>query len=172
VVQEPITNFILRTYLSFLNRMLLGTHTLNLDNKGRMAIPAKYRGALVPAEQQRVVLTINPRDTCLWLYPEQTWLPIAQKVAALPPLKPENRALQRLLLGSACVLEPDSQGRIPVASELRKQAGLSKKIALIGLVNKFEVWDADIWSEIQAQNVAAAQQPDSEVSAELSSLAL
>ncbi len=152
--------------------MLLGTHTLNLDNKGRMAIPAKYRDTLASSDQTRVVLTINPRDTCLWLYPEQTWLPIAQQVAALPPLKPENRTLQRLLLGSACVLEPDGQGRIAIASELRAQAGLSKKIALVGLVNKFEVWDADTWSALQAQNIAAAQQPDSEVSTELSALAL
>ncbi len=152
--------------------MLLGTHTLSLDNKGRMAIPAKYRDTLVPAEQARVVLTINPRDTCLWLYPEQTWLLIAQQVAALPPLKPENRTLQRLLLGSACILEPDGQGRIAITSDLRKQANLSKKIALIGLVNKFELWDADTWSEVQAQNIAAAQQPDSDISTELSTLAL
>jgi MraZ protein len=152
--------------------MLLGTHTLNLDTKGRMAIPAKHRDALASADQTRVVLTINPRDTCLWLYPEHTWLPIAQQVAALPPLKPENRTLQRLLLGSACVLEPDGQGRIAITSELRTRAGLSKKIALVGLVNKFEVWDADIWSDLQAQNIAAAQQPDSEVSTELSTLAL
>ena len=111
-------------------------------------------------------------DACLWLYPEQTWLPIAQKVATLPPLKPENRTLQRLLLGSACLLEPDGQGRIAITSELRRQANLSKKIALIGLGNKFEIWDADTWSEVQKQNTAAAQRPDSEVSAELSALAL
>lgn len=152
--------------------MLLGTHTLNLDAKSRMAIPAKHREALVTEGHTRVILTINPRDTCLWLYPEATWLPIAEQVAALPPLKPENRTLQRLLLGSACALELDSQGRIPIATELRNHASLTKKVVLVGLGRKFELWDAEAWSTMHAQSLAAAQEADSDLSAELSELAL
>jgi MraZ protein len=152
--------------------MFLGANALTLDAKGRMAIPAKYRDALSPAGQTRLVLTINPRDACLWLYPEAIWTPIAEQIAALPPLKPENRALQRLLLGSACALEIDAQGRIAVSNELRAHAGLTKKMMLIGLGRKFELWDSAAWAEVNTKNLAAAQQADSEISAELSELKL
>ena len=152
--------------------MFLGANALNLDAKGRMAIPTKYREALVSDGQTRLVLTINPRDPCLWLYPESIWSPIAEQVAALPPLKPENRALQRLLLGAACALDIDAQGRIAVSNDLRAHAGITKKIMLVGLGRKFELWDAHTWAEVNAQSLAAAQQADSELSAELSELPL
>ena len=154
------------------NLMFLGANALNLDAKGRMAIPTKHRDALSSDGHTQLVLTINPRDPCLWLYPETEWTPIAQQVAALPPLKPENRALQRLLLGSACALALDAQGRIAIANELRAHAGITKKIMLVGLGRKFEIWDAKTWAEMNAQSLAAAQQSDSELSAELSELKL
>ena len=167
---SPTLTNLTKTYSQ--NIMLLGANALNLDPKGRMVIPTKYREALASEGQARLVLTINPRDACLWLYPEAEWTPIAQQVAALPPLKPENRALQRLLLGSACALDMDAQGRVAVSSDLRTHAGITKKMMLVGLGRKFELWDAQTWTEVNAQSLAAAQQIDSEISAELSELQL
>ena len=123
--------------------MFLGVSTLNLDAKGRMAIPAKYREALAECCASRVVVTINPREHCLWLYPEAEWNEIARKVAQLPTLNRQNLILQRLLLGHASELEMDGQGRILLSTELREYARLGKKISLIGQGHKFEIWDAD-----------------------------
>jgi len=123
--------------------VFLGVSTLNLDAKGRMAIPAKYREALAECCASRVVVTINPREHCLWLYPEAEWNEIARKVAQLPTLNRQNLILQRLLLGHASELEMDGQGRILLSTELREYARLGKKISLIGQGHKFEIWDAD-----------------------------
>lgn len=123
--------------------MFQGASTLNLDAKGRMAIPAKYRQALAECCGSRVVVTINPREHCLWLYPEPEWNEIARKVAQLPTLNSKNIALQRLLLGHAAELEMDGQGRILLPAELREYAGLKKRVSMMGEGRRFEIWDAD-----------------------------
>jgi MraZ protein len=152
--------------------MFLGNTTLNLDAKGRIAFPAKYRNTLAENCQSRVVITRNPRDNCLWLYPQDEWHPIARQVAKLPALKTENRTLQRLLLGSAIDMTLDSQGRISIPSDLRQHAELEKKVVLVGLGGKFEIWDQAIWRTNNEQALAAAQEDGSGLSAELSELSL
>ena len=149
-----------------------GATTLNLDAKGRMAIPAKYRGDLAEGSASRVVTTINPQDRCLWLYPESEWLAIARKVSKLPSLVPQNKALQRLLLGNAVDMEMDAQGRILVTNELRAYAGLEKRITVVGQGNKFEIWDEAAWSGTVDNLVAEANRLDSELSEGLGSLSL
>ena len=92
--------------------MYLGVSTLNLDAKGRLAIPARYRETLAGECASRVVLTINPSktDRCLLLFPENEWLSVARKLAGLPFTDEKGQALKRLLLGHAAELELDAQG--------------------------------------------------------------
>ena len=125
--------------------MYLGVSTLNLDAKGRLAIPAKYRETLAESCASRMVLTISPSKTerCLWLYPENEWLIVARKLAELPAADRKSQAYKRLILGHASELELDAQGRIRVSPELRELAGLGKRVAMFGQVNKFEIWDGD-----------------------------
>jgi MraZ protein len=149
-----------------------GATTLNLDVKGRMAIPAKYRGSLAEDSASRVVVTIHPTDSCLWLYPETQWVEIAQTVAALPPIVPQNRALQRLLLGNAVEMEMDSQGRILLSGELRNHAALDKRVTVVGQGNKFEIWDEAAWAGTLNNLVAEAGQLGSELSDVLRNLSL
>jgi MraZ protein len=126
----------------------LGVNTLNLDAKGRLAIPVKHRQAFADACGSRVVVTINPSSTdrCLWLYPENEWLNVARKLARLPTVDRKSQAYKRLLLGHASEQEIDSQGRIRLSPELQKHAGLGKKVAVVGQVNKLEIWDDESWS--------------------------
>lgn len=152
--------------------MFLGVSTLNLDAKGRMAIPAKYRDALAECCASRVVVTINPREHCLWLYPEAEWNEIARKVAQLPTLNRQNLILQRLLLGHASELEMDGQGRILLSSELREYARLGKKISLIGQGHKFEIWDAGGMLAEREGWLDEASISDEDLSDELSELRL
>lgn len=127
--------------------MFLGVNTLNLDAKGRLAIPVKHRETLADICASRVAVTLNPlsRDKCLWLYPENEWREVARKLSRLPAMDGKSQALKRLLLGHASELELDGQGRILLSSELRSYAGLGKRVALVGQVNKFEIWDVEAW---------------------------
>lgn len=125
--------------------MYLGVSTLNIDAKGRLAIPAKYRDALAEACGSRLAVTINPSKTnrCLWLYPEDEWLNVARKLTALPAADRKAQAYRRLILGHASEQELDAQGRIRISPELREFAGLEKRVMLLGQGNKFEIWDID-----------------------------
>lgn len=154
--------------------MFLGVNTLNLDAKGRMAIPAKYRDALAHSGVVRVVVTINPnpREHCLWLYPENEWHEIARKLSRLPTFQPQNQMLQRLLLGHATEAELDAQGRILLPTELRDYAGLGKKVSLVGQGHKFEIWDESAWAASRETWLDQAGAMMSELSEDLSGITL
>ena len=150
--------------------MFLGVSTLNLDVKGRIAIPAKHRAALSACCDARVVVTVHPQEHCLWLYPEDEWLVIANKLLKLPAMIRQNQLLQRLLLGHASELEMDGQGRILLSPELRAYAGLGKKVSLVGQGNKFEIWDEATWSGNREAWLAEANDSGSQLSEQLSEM--
>lgn len=152
--------------------MFLGVSTLNLDAKGRMAIPAKHRGELTDAAASRVVVTINPNkdERCLWLYPQQEWDEIVRKLARLPSLKPANRRIQRLIIGHASEQDMDAQGRILLTTELREYAGLDKRVAVVGQGHKFEIWDETSW--LGNREKWLAETNDDELTEELEEMSL
>jgi MraZ protein len=121
--------------------MFRGVVRLNLDAKGRMAMPARYREGLQAACNGELILTINVQDRCLWLYPLPAWEEIEAKLTALSSFDPQTVRLKRLLMGHATECELDGQGRISVPSMLREYAALDKRVVLMGQGNKFEVWD-------------------------------
>lgn len=124
----------------------LGCHAINMDAKGRIAIPAKVREELLQICGGRIVLTASANEEhCLFLYPEPEWAVIQPKVAALPNMNRRARRLQRLLLGNAAPMELDSAGRILIPQPLRNYAGLEKKLMLVGQGRKLEIWDEDQW---------------------------
>jgi MraZ protein len=124
--------------------MFSGVTTLNLDNKGRLAIPSRYREALAAACEGKLVVTADPTG-CLLVYPEPEWLPIARKLGGLSAFNPQVRQYQRMLIGFAEPQEIDSAGRITVLPALRKHAQLEKEVVLVGQGNKFELWDQARW---------------------------
>lgn len=154
--------------------MFLGVNTLNLDAKGRLAIPAKHRDTLAQCCASRVVVTINPnpKDQCLWLYPENEWREIARQLSRLPSMNRQNQLIQRLMLGHASELELDSQGRILLSNELRDYAGLDKRVAVVGQVHKFEIWDEQIWAENREQWLSEAMCDEASLSEELGGMTL
>ncbi|MEX0584382.1 MAG: division/cell wall cluster transcriptional repressor MraZ [Natronospirillum sp.] len=127
--------------------MLRGVHSLSMDSKGRMAIPARSRDALTSACGGELVLTIDTEERCLLLYPLGEWEIIQQKIESLPSYNKAVRRIQRLLIGHATDLEMDGAGRILVPGPLREHARLGKKVVLLGQGNKFEVWDEECWQE-------------------------
>jgi MraZ protein len=124
--------------------VFLGVTNLNLDAKGRLAIPAKYREQLQTCCASRLVITIDA-DHCLLIYPEPTWREIARKLEKLPTFDSTARKLQRLYLGHALEVEMDGQGRVQLSAELRSFAYLDRRAVLLGQGNKLELWDEDTW---------------------------
>ncbi len=124
-----------------------GINAVNLDAKGRLAIPARYRLGLESTAKGHLIVTIDTEDTCLLLYPLPVWEEIEQKVQALPALNAAVRRVQRLLIGHATEVEIDGNGRILLPSLLRDYAQLDKKVMLVGMANKFELWSESIWEE-------------------------
>ena len=126
--------------------MLTGCSTVNLDAKGRLALPTRYRAALQASCDGNLVLTVHD-DGCLLLYPLPEWEEILRKLVRLPNQKPRARHLQRMLIGHATEVELDSHGRILIPPRLRDFAKLEKRVVLAGVGNKFEIWNEAAWEE-------------------------
>ncbi|WP_336367265.1 division/cell wall cluster transcriptional repressor MraZ [Marinobacter sp. C2H3] len=123
-----------------------GSHAINMDAKGRMAIPTKVRETLSQICGGRIVVTANAdEEHCLLIYPETEWNVLRPKIEALPNMHKSVRRLQRLLLGNAAEMELDSAGRILIPPTLRRYADLEKKLMLIGQGNKLELWSEERW---------------------------
>ena len=119
--------------------MFQGATALSLDVKGRLAIPARHREALLAASAGQLVLTAHPHR-CLLLYPAAAWEPIRDKVLAASSLNLQSAAIKRLLVGNARDESLDSAGRLLVSPELRQFAQFDKQVWLVGQGSHFEIW--------------------------------
>lgn len=137
--------------------MFRGVHNINMDAKGRLAIPARQREPLMILSEGRIVVTVEPKSPCLVIYPLPEWERIEQDIKSLPALKPGVKRLQRQLLGYATDTELDGNGRMLLPPSLREYARLDKKLVLVGQGNKFELWAEDLW---QAEVAQPALDPD------------
>ncbi|SCK10951.1 division/cell wall cluster transcriptional repressor MraZ [Vogesella sp. LIG4] len=126
--------------------MIGGVSLVSLDAKGRLAIPARHRETLLSAFGHKLVVTLESSDHLL-IYPEPNWKPVEQRLLALPSGNPTLKRYQRLVLGHAETLEMDAAGRILLPSRLRELTGLDKDVALVGMGNRFELWDAAGWDD-------------------------
>jgi MraZ protein len=128
---------------------MYGFNTVSLDQKGRLAIPAKYRAHLLANNETQVVVTKDPQYPSLKIYPGSQWKKISLKLESLQTLDPIVRNLQWTILGNASVNDFDANGRmlILIPSDLRSYAEIEdqKKISLIGMGNKFEIWNINNW---------------------------
>ncbi|GAB4169388.1 MAG: division/cell wall cluster transcriptional repressor MraZ [Wenzhouxiangellaceae bacterium] len=132
--------------------MFFGETSITLDAKGRMALPVRYRDALEKACDNRLVVTYSAFDPgCLWLYPEPEWERVRDQVMQLSTFNPAHRSLQRRLVGSATQVEPDSNGRLLLPQTLRQVAGLEKKVVLMGMGGRFEIWNENVLSQRRAE---------------------
>ena len=122
--------------------MFFGETAINLDAKGRLAIPVRYRSLVDEQCAGRLVLTYSAFDSgALWLYPESEWERVRDEVLGLSTFNTNHRSLQRRLVGSATPVEPDSTGRIQLPLTLRQSAGLEKRVVFLGMGSRFEIWN-------------------------------
>ena len=125
--------------------MFQGATQVNLDAKGRMAVPTKVRDPLTSGGTVRLVLTAHP-DGCLLLYPQPAWEPIRARVMACPSLARQFSVWKRLLVGFAEECELDSAGRLLISPELRDFAKISRPVMFVGQGSHFEIWDLETWN--------------------------
>jgi len=124
-----------------------GIAQLNLDNKGRLAVPARHRDALIERCGGHLVVTADA-DRCLLIYPLPDWELIQQKLEGLSNLDSRVRDLQRRLIGFAVDVEMDGAGRVLISPALREFAQLDKNVVLVGQGKKFELWNKDNWEQL------------------------
>ncbi len=150
--------------------MYFGETAINLDAKGRLAIPIRYRDAIQEQCGGRMVLTYSAFDSgALWLYPEAEWERVRDEVTGLSTFNAGHRSLQRKLVGSATALEPDGSGRIQLPLTLRQVAGLEKRVVMMGMGNRFEIWNETILNQKRAEEERSLNEA---VSEEMASLVL
>ena len=133
--------------------MFQGATELSLDSKGRLAVPASHRESLQVQAEGRLVVTAHPHR-CLLLYPRPAWEPIRSRIMSYSSLDRQTSMVQRLLVGFAKDVEIDAAGRVLIAPELRKFAGLEKQVMMIGQGSHFEIWSAEAWDKQLEQIIA------------------
>ncbi len=122
--------------------MFIGEYSYTIDEKKRLAIPAKFRQLL----GKKTVIT-RGLDNCLFLYPLKEWQNLATKLSKLPLSQADARGFARLMLTGAMESNLDNLGRILVPDFLKGYAGLKKKVVIAGVYNRIEVWDEIKWQE-------------------------
>jgi MraZ protein len=148
-----------------------GVNTINLDAKGRMAMPARYRDLLIDKYGGRLVATVDFNGRCLLLYPIDGWEVIQQKIESLSSFDESSRSVQRMLIGHAHDLEMDGSGRNPVAADSAHSGAVGQMFALVGQGMKFEIWNEEIWNA-QADKWFDSESGSVELPPELLSLSL
>jgi MraZ protein len=137
--------------------LFTGNATVNLDEKGRFAIPTRYREQVQNSCDCQLIATVavnergNGLDGCLWIYPLPAWEELQNTIIKLSDLNKKAVKLKRFLIGNASECVMDSQGRLLLPDLLRKFANLDKKMVLVGQLNRFELWNEDAWNREQAE---------------------
>jgi len=133
--------------------LFIGNATVNLDEKGRFAIPTRYREGIQEACDCKMVVTVAVNDKgagiegCLWIFPEPAWEELQEKIKKFSDLNKTGAKLKRFIIGYASECEMDAQGRLLLPELLRKFANLDKKMILVGQLNRFELWNEDAFNK-------------------------
>jgi len=120
----------------------VGEYLHTLDSKGRLALPAKFREILGP----RFIIA-RGLDKCLFVYPNDEWDQVMEKLKTLPISRKDARHFTRYFLSGATEAEPDKQGRVVIPQNLREYAGLNKDVFILGVGSRIEIWDKDAWEQ-------------------------
>ncbi len=126
--------------------MFIGEFSHNLDDKNRLMIPSKFRGAL----SDGLVVT-RGLDGCLWLYPKAEFQKLAEEISKLPVTQKNSRDFSRLMLAGAMELELDKIGRFVLPSYLKEFSSIKKEVVMAGVFNRIEIWPAETWKQFKGE---------------------
>ena len=127
-------------------KMFYGEFKHNIDRKGRLIIPSKFREAFKELYAEKLYLT-RGLDTCLFLFTEDEWRAQESKFKSMSFTKAQHRKFNRLFFSGAAEIIPDKQGRILIPNYLKQYADIKKDVVLVGVSNRIEIWSQDRWAE-------------------------
>ena len=127
--------------------MLMGEYHHNIDEKGRLTLPAKFREEL----GENFIIT-RGLDKCLFVYSMSEWDKISKQLNSLPFTKQDARSFMRFIYSGATATEFDKQGRINITSPLITYANLKKECVIIGVGDRLEIWSSDKWNDFYTTN--------------------
>jgi len=133
--------------------MFIGEFQHNLDTKGRVAVPAKFRRKISGG-----AIITRGLDHCLFIFTKKDWQELADKLVNLPLSQANSRAFVRLMLSGASDVDLDSQGRVLIPDYLRKYAGLNKSTKIIGVYNRMEIWDDAAWEQYKTKSEGSSEE--------------
>jgi len=133
--------------------LLLGEYKHNLDSKGRVAIPAKFR-----VELKSGAIITRGLDRCLFVFGGKEWESLVRKLTSLPLAQANSRAFVRLMLAGASDVQFDGQGRILIPDYLRNYADLKKEVIITGLYSRIEIWNLDLWQNYKNKTESASDE--------------
>lgn len=123
-----------------------GRYSYAVDNKGRIALPAKLRKSVQPAANDMFIIT-RGFEQCLFLYPQDEWNILEDSIRNLSPSNPQHRFFVRTLLQWSSDCQLDSQARISVPQELLKFAGIENEVLVLGVLERIEIWNPKTYEE-------------------------
>lgn len=126
--------------------MFIGEFEHSIDEKGRVSLPAKFRGRLASG-----CVVTRGLDRCLWVYPNEDFQDLAEKIAELPITQKNARSFSRLMLAGATDANIDRVGRINIPAYLRKYATLKKEVVIVGIYNRIEIWPKADWDKFKTE---------------------
>lgn len=135
-----------------MDKVFIGEYGHLLDNKGRVAVPVKFRQLL-----KKGAIVTKGLDGCLFLYTEVEWMKLVAKLNEMPISQGNARAFARLMVAGAMEVNVDTQGRINLPNYLIKFAGLKKNVIVAGLMNRLEIWDEATWKKYKAKTEPASE---------------
>lgn len=133
--------------------MFIGEYHHSIDDKSRVAVPVKFR-----EELKRGAVVTKGLDSCLVVYPQEQWKALADKLSSLPISQSNSRAFSRFLLSGAMDVELDKQGRMLLPDYLRQYAKMGRKVIIVGLHTRLEIWDEKQWEAYRAKTEEASIQ--------------
>lgn len=125
--------------------MFLGTYEHTLDEKGRLAIPSRFREVLIEKQLPEHFIITQGLDACLFGYPLDEWKQFEEKIISRPMNKGDDRYFVRRLFAGAIDCPLDKQGRIMLPTGLRQHAGLNREAVIVGVSNRIEIWSPERW---------------------------
>jgi MraZ protein len=131
--------------------MFRGSFEHNVDAKGRVSVPSKFRDIIADRYEGKLVLSID-LDRCVTVYPLEEWEMVEKKIQSVPQMQKEVKDYMRFVFSAATECELDRQGRILIPPALRERAGITKNVVVVGIINKIEVWDRATWDARRSQN--------------------
>lgn len=131
--------------------MFYGEYSHNIDKKGRLILPARFRDVSKENGIERFFLT-RGLDKCIFMFTEYEWMSQEQKFKGMSFTKRESRSFNRMFFSGAADVSPDKQGRFIIPGYLKDFAQIRKDVVVIGVSNRIEIWDQKVWKDFYSDS--------------------